>query len=65
MGIQQKMHKISVSMVTNMLPWQPKRGFEDQKNFLTAQIFPTYQSKYGREVGDGHRKKFTKWPFPW
>ncbi len=33
MDIQKKMHKISVSMVTNILPWQSKRGFEDQKTF--------------------------------
>ncbi len=34
---RKKIHKISVSMVTDLLPWQPKRGFGG-KNLLTTYI---------------------------
>ncbi len=52
----EKMHKIFVSIVTNMLPWQPKKGFLKTQKVFTSQIFAIYQSNPGREVGDGHRK---------
>ena len=60
----EKIHKISVSMVTKRCHGNQK-GVSRTKNVPTAQIFPTYQSKHGREVGEGHRKKSTKYPFPW
>ena len=54
MGIE-KMHKIFVSMVTNMLPWQPKKGFlRTQKRSHSSTIpYKSIKTWYG---GDGHRK---------
>ena len=60
MGLEKKIHQISVSMVTNLLPWQPKRGFGGKYRV----VFTEYQlnTEYPRTSYHIWSLSIHKWP---